>query len=134
MIVVVPCGGEKANIRCRASEMYVGRYHKACRLYANSLVPESQQLILSALYGFVYLDEVLDPYDLVMGQEGCVSVNYAREQIEEMGLLEEEVVALGGDIYIRVCRAVWPDCETPLRGVGGIGKQLAYLEKLTQGF
>ena len=45
-----------------------------------------------------------------------------------MGILDEEVIALGGRDYTTMCQGVWPNCQVPLDGVGGIGKHLKWLK------
>ena len=133
-LVIVPCGGAKLNRPAQAGEMYVGQYHRACRAYALVLTGGNATwvLILSAKYGLLRLDDLVEPYDLRMGRLGCVTRSEVWEQAAVMKLLDHErVVALGGREYVDVCRSVWPHCETPLAGTGGIGKQLAWMKART---
>ncbi|GAX57493.1 hypothetical protein SO3561_09063 [Streptomyces olivochromogenes] len=57
-----PCGSRKLGRRARAADLYVGSYHRACRKAADALRPD-RLLILSARYGLLDLDDVVDPYD-----------------------------------------------------------------------
>lgn len=137
-LVVIPCGGKKRPTRSKARYLYTGPYHQACQEFALSLAPDSRVLILSAKYGLVGMDEVIAPYDLTMGDEGSVSGDFVAGQADDRGLLGLDanggrVVALGGAKYVRICKSVWPLCETPLDGVGGIGRQIGWLKRAARG-
>ena len=87
-------------------------------------------LVLSARHGLVGLDEVIEPYDLRMGEPGAVGVEQLRRQAAAMGLLgHPDVVVLGGRRYVAAGRQVWPDARAPLEGSRGIGEQLARLAR-----
>lgn len=131
MLVIIPCGSAKKTCRSQAGKMYLGGYHRACQAYARTLVPVTKILILSAKYGLLRLTDEIEPYELRMGQIGCVSPSFVRDQALKMRLLNQEVIALGGRDYTKICKAIWSDCETPLEGVGGIGKQLKWLKERT---
>lgn len=135
MIVVIPCGGKKADKACKARDLYIGSYHKACQQYALALVggDAARVFILSAKYGLLTLDRVVEPYDLRMGGEGCVDWKEVYSQAIVLNIVDEEVIALGGRDYTDICRKVWDKCQTPLDGVGGIGKQLAWLKEHLNG-
>lgn len=132
MIVIIPCGGKKRDYPCPAGEMYIGGYHLACQRYALSRVDRERVFILSALYGLLGLDETITPYDLRMGKPGSVSLSTLREQVEALGIVnEKEVTALGGIEYVKMVRLLYLNVRLPLKGVGGIGKQLAWLKEHT---
>lgn len=135
-LVVIPCGGAKLGRPAPAGEMYIGGYHRLCQRYALTLTggDRSRVLILSAKYGLLRLDDPVRPYELRMGRPGAVTVEEVRFQAGLLGFGElaglRRVVALGGLDYTDICRAVWPaTCETPMSGVGGIGKQMAWLKE-----
>lgn len=132
-LVIIPCGGKKREGRSLAMDMYTGPYHKGCQAYARTLTPlEDDILILSALYGFLSLYDEIAPYNLRMGDLGCISLFVLREQVRERGIMDrKEVVALGGKEYVSRCKLIWPHCSTPLDGVGGIGKHLKWLKEHT---
>jgi hypothetical protein len=109
--------------------MYTGAYHMGCLKFALSLVPSNQILILSAKYGLLRLTDWIEPYNLKMGEKGCVTAEAVRQQALDMGLLDEQVCAIGGRSYTDICRVVWPTASTPLDGVGGMGRQLAWLSR-----
>lgn len=131
-LVVIPCGSAKKKVRSRAGELYLGNYHRKCQEYALALTGgrRDRVLILSAKYGLLGLEDWVDPYDLRMRQSGCIRVGTVQRQAQERGLEGlTPVVALGGRDYVDMIRAIWPHCQTPLTGIGGIGKQLQWLTR-----
>jgi hypothetical protein len=128
------CGGRKSTTEqpVPAGEMYCGSYHVALRRAADSLAAQDQDstarvLILSALHGFVALDDLIAPYDLRMGDEGSVTGEKLRRQAADLGVLHADVTVLGPRAYVEAARAVWPRLTDVLAGARGIGEQLAKL-------
>ena len=73
-VVIVPCGNRKHADTTLAGNMYLGSYHTACRAYAHSVQPDRRGvLILSARYGLLALRDIIEPYDLCMGDAGAVT-------------------------------------------------------------
>lgn len=63
-IVLVGCGKEKRAVRSKAKDLYVGPLFKKARAFAESQGGEWR--ILSAKYGLVDPEEMIDPYDETM--------------------------------------------------------------------
>jgi hypothetical protein len=63
MLVIVPCGSAKLRVPDRADRLYTGNYHRACLAWARSVAPAPSIFILSAKYGLVGLDQVIEPYE-----------------------------------------------------------------------
>ncbi|MGW2227495.1 DUF6884 domain-containing protein [Streptomyces formicae] len=140
-VVIVACGGRKAVyteglrkgepvIGARASELYVGSYHRAMRRAADVLTRGGRGgrvLILSAKHGLVELGEHLLNYDVKAGDPGTVDGETLRTQAHELGIAGAAVTVLGGRAYIELAREVWDDIAEPLAGSRGIGDQLARL-------
>ncbi|MFE9445369.1 hypothetical protein ACFYO2_41935 [Streptomyces sp. NPDC006602] len=77
-------------------------------------------LVLSALHGFVQLDDVLLPYEQRMDAPGHVSVEQLRApRPPRSDLAARDLVALSGRAYVD---AVRPDTLRPL---DGLAKELA---------
>lgn len=130
-VVVVSCGGRKADGPAVAGELYTGSYHRAMRRAADALTRDGGRvLILSARYGLVELDELLAPYELRLGDAGAVSAERVREQAEALGVADEAVTVLGGRAYVELAREVWVDAEAPLAGSRGICEQLGRLARI----
>jgi hypothetical protein len=126
LLVIVPCGKAKQQVAAPAGELYTGAFHRACLRYARILAIRERILILSGKYGLLELDAVIEPYEQRIKPSMSVIV---RQQAAERRLLGAAVVALGGADYRAVCRAVWPACATPMAGLGGMGKMLAWLSQ-----
>lgn len=132
-LVVIPCGSRKLGRRARAADLYVGSYHRACRRAADALRPD-RLLILSARYGLLDLDDVIDPYDTPHGAAGAITAEALLKQatVRDIVLLDP-VVALGGARHAGLVRAIWPHARTPLAGTRGMGEQMARLAVLRKG-
>ncbi|MFF7953683.1 DUF6884 domain-containing protein [Streptomyces griseorubiginosus] len=133
-MIIVSCGGRKSPTETPvpAGEMYCGSYHAALRRAADALAIQDQNstalvLILSALHGFVALDDLIAPYDLRMGDKGSVTGEKLRRQAVDLGILHADVTVLGPRAYVEATRAVWPRLTDVLAGARGIGEQLAKL-------
>jgi len=70
--VIVPCGGAKVDHATSARDLYTGSAFREVLAAAVKLVGEGNVLILSALHGLLDLDEVVDPYDVKMGQADAI--------------------------------------------------------------
>ncbi len=130
-LVVVACGGAKLDRPAPAGQMYTGSYHRACRRAADAI--GGRLAILSARYGLLGPDDVIEPYDLRMGQPGAVTVATLRVQARRLGLdVAGTVTVLGGREYADAASAVWPHARRPLDNARGIGQQMAALTELAR--
>ncbi|MGZ2361479.1 hypothetical protein LRE75_33175 [Streptomyces sp. 372A] len=133
-MIIVSCGGRKITTEqpVPAGEMYCGSYHIALRRAADELAIQNQEsnvhlLIMSALHGLVALDDLIEPYDLRMGDEGAVTTEKLRQQAANLGLLHADVTVLGPRAYVEAARTVWSGLTDVLAGARGIGEQMAKL-------
>jgi hypothetical protein len=99
VIVVLPCGAQKARVASRAIDLYTGPYFKAGRAWALSVAKPDRIFIRSALHGLIPADTVIAPYDLRMGQPGSVERERIAVQVRDLGLADEVAVVLGGIDY-----------------------------------
>jgi hypothetical protein len=137
-LVIAPCGAQKQIVATRADEMYTGSYASLCLQVAQRLACEVQPsriVILSAKYGFLDLDLVIEPYNVTFGDPSAITLEQLREQAERMHLAAiADVHVLGGRRYVDTVRALWPHAAQVIpAGVGGIGRQLAWLRKAAHG-
>lgn len=131
-LIVIPCGARKLDRPARAADMYVGSYHRACRRAAQALRPD-RLLILSARYGLLGLDDLIEPYDTPHGAAAAVSADVVREQAERRGIAHlDPVVVLGGARHVALAKAAWPHALTPLSGTRGMGEQVARLAAMAR--
>ncbi|EPH46915.1 DUF6884 domain-containing protein [Streptomyces aurantiacus] len=133
MIVIVPCSAAKLAVDrlTPACRLYTGSYHLMCRRAAERIAGPTGVLVLSALYGFVRLDDELLPYEQRMDTAGRVSAEQLRAQAAGLGILAApDLIALGGRAYVDAVTAVRPDTLRPLDGCRGIGEQRSRLARL----
>lgn len=133
---VIPCGGAKADHPAQARDLYVGSMFRHTLAAAERMVAldvaegrgPARVLILSARYGLVGLDEVLEPYDLRMESHGSVTVEVLAAQALTLG------IDWGSDVYALLPRPYLARLDSALRtldvyvqdvyeGCGGIGEQ-----------
>jgi hypothetical protein len=132
-LVVITCGSRKLDHRAPAGELYTGTYHRACRRAAEALEPE-RLLILSSAYGLLRLDDIIDPYDTAVDDPDSITAAQLIVQAEERGVLSlDPVVVFAGARHVRLAHAVWPHAMSPLAGIGGMGKHIAYMNALSRG-
>lgn len=108
MIGIIPCGSAKRSTASPAAMLYTGTFFKAVAAYARSLLPADRILILSAKHGLVRPTQWLEPYNLRMGEPGCVDADTVRRQAAALGLAGPALVIAGQD-YARVARAALPE-------------------------
>jgi hypothetical protein len=125
-IYLVACGKEKVQHSIKARGMYTGSYFKACLKYAESQSNDGI-FILSAKYGLVELEEIIQPYDLVIGDDGSVNTDYIKSQATEKGILYENIIVLGGKKYVKFIQKIWPNATCPLSG--GLLSQISWMNK-----
>ncbi|MFF2363867.1 DUF6884 domain-containing protein [Streptomyces sp. NPDC058122] len=132
-LLVIPCGSRKLDHPARAADMYIGSYHRACRRTADALRPQ-RLIILSARYGLLDPDDVIEPYDTPHGAAGATTAQMILRQAQERGIVRlDPVVALGGGRHTALVRSVWPHARTPLAGAGSMGGQMALLAAMREG-
>ena len=130
-LVIVPCGIAKLDRPAPAGHMYTGSYHRACRRAADRL--NARLVILSARYGFLTPNTLIEPYELRMGQVGAVTVPTLRAQARRMGIdVAGTVTVLAGRDYADPVSAVWPHALRPLDGTRGMPEQMAVLAELAR--
>lgn len=127
-VVIIPCGSSKLPDPARAAELYIGAYFTANLTWARSIVPDHRIFILSALHGLVELHQVLNPYNLKMGQPGSVEASKVRDQANALCLHMAKVYALGGGEYLSKLKAAGLMFCAPAAGLP-MGKQMQILKR-----
>ncbi|WP_431776319.1 DUF6884 domain-containing protein [Streptomyces cucumeris] len=131
-VVVIPCSGPKLDHAAPAGELYTGSLHTHARRTADALTAHGGTvLVLSALHGFLPLDQVVQPYDHTWKDTGSVTVEELRAQATELGLTDADVVLLTPGQYTQRAAAVWPQAHTPLDHLG-IGQQRGRLTAMRE--
>jgi len=129
VIAIIPCGAKKRKDRSPAYAMYLGTYFKINLRYALSITNREYIFILSAKYGLLGLEDEIEPYNIKMGDPGCVSVDFVLAQARRRDLLGETAICLGGHLYTDVMRQIWCKHVVPLDCVGRMGYQMQWLKR-----
>lgn len=134
-VVIVPCGGVKAAGTLPAGEKYIGSYHRMTRKAAAAIAARTgaRVLILSALYGLLELDNLVDDYDLRMGEPGSVTAGRIAEQAAILGITDALVTVIAGRAYANVVTAVWPHAVRVLDGTNGMPHQMKRMADVVRG-
>ncbi|MFE1130822.1 DUF6884 domain-containing protein [Streptomyces albidoflavus] len=131
-VVVIPCSGPKVDHPAPAGQLYTGSLHTHARRTADALTAHhGTVLVLSALHGFLSLDQVIEPYDHKWKDPGSITVEELQAQATELGLTGADVVLLTPGEYTKRAAAVWPHARTPLAHLG-IGRQRGRLTALRE--
>ena len=126
--MVISCGGKKASTPQPARYMYQGGYFQSTLRYALSITTPENVRILSSKYGLLKLTDVIAPYEMVITDKNAISNTELREQATAQGLLNvSPVYIVAGKRYDEKLRTIYPNARNLLDGVGGMGKQIKYL-------
>lgn len=117
VVMVIPCGKDKLDHAAAASDLYTGSAFKAALAAALHQVDgdRSKVLILSALHGLVGLDDVLEPYDVKMGDELALDRRDDGLDLLEVQFLCRGLHADGVDIYAMLPKAYFAALDTVAR-------------------
>lgn len=132
MIVVVSCGARKRDHPSKAGDLYTGPYAGAALRWARSVVPTHAIYILSAKYGLVPHDRVIEPYEMTLRDQRAVGADVIAAQAASFGVAgQTDVVVVGGRGYVELARTVWPTARAPFAGIG-MGQQMSLLGRSTR--
>lgn len=140
-IALISCGKDKVDFNTLAKDLYTGDLFKKTRQYVE--MQDQNFYILSALHGLTRPNEYLDPYDFTLvGADKAVKQRWASNVFRLFAYFhkpQDTVVAIyAGRDYrqylVPQLEAAGYEVVLPLEGVGGIGKQKAFLkEKIEKG-
>jgi hypothetical protein len=131
-IVLLSCVKSKRDRPCKAGEMYTSPLFQKMMAYAQSLKPKSI-FILSAKYGLLSTDTVIDPYEKTLkNMKTAERREWAQGVISELrkrcDLDSDNFVFLAGMPYRENLVPHLKHYEVPMEGLV-FGKQLQWLEQ-----
>lgn len=135
-VVFISCVSKKLPHRAMAEELYVSDLFKKSLAYARTLAPK-KIFILSAKYGLVPLDKVIEPYEQTLNTMRDRDVkDWAANVLMEMkkekvDFKKDEAIFLAGAKYRKYLMPEFTHATAPLSKLG-IGRQLAYLKHETE--
>lgn len=129
-IVLIACAAKKAPQRARARDLYCSPLFRLSLHYGESLLPYAIN-VLSAKYGLIDIDQVIDPYDLTLKDMRSSDVKAWGERVlaslrERYDLFADRFVFLAGATYRKYLTPELTHYEVPLEGLT-IGRQLQWL-------
>lgn len=127
-VIVISCGALKGTRAAPAFDMYKSAYFRMNFRWAESVFDRRKIFILSAKYGLIACETIIEPYDLRMGMSGSVRVETVLEQARALGVGECKACFLGGREYETMLRNVFPDVRRP-GGSLTMGYQMRLLKK-----
>ena len=100
---IIPCGKAKLDTAAPARDLYVGGMFRLALDTAEkeAALDGGRVLILSALHGLLELDQVVEPYDVKMGDAEAVDAARITEQAVALDLLDDDVYALLPSTYFK---------------------------------
>jgi len=135
LIALISCVSKKENNKQKAKEMYVSPLFKSAYAYAKKQGVD-RIFILSAKYGLLSEDEVIEPYDETLNEKTVNEVKQWAEKVikdlsKKADLKNDRFLILAGERYRKFIISHLTNCRIPLEGLP-IGKQLKfYKETLT---
>lgn len=133
MVVVIPCGGKKRPGRWKAFRLYSGPYFQKALAAALRLTTSNHIFILSGKHGLLRLNQEVDSYEQRIDAPGAITASAVAEQAASLGIdREPSVVVLAGAVYAGIAKTVWPNAQTPLLGLSGMGYQMQFLKEIAR--
>jgi hypothetical protein len=128
--MVIPCGAGKLDHAAPARDLYTGQMfrHTLAAAQAEADAISGRVLILSARYGLVELDAILEPYNTKMGDADSVATETLTAQALALGIdWGAEVYGMLPGAYYRKLDAALRPLDVYLQDVyeatAGIGEQ-----------
>lgn len=133
-IALVACVGKKNSIPMPAQDLYISDWFRKASAYAMRVADE--WYILSAKYGLIAPDTVIEPYDETLNRMPVAERRaWAKRVLENLDRVlqpGDQVVILAGKRYREnLVDPIWQmgcSVEIPMEGLG-IGKQLRWLKQ-----
>jgi cytoplasmic iron level regulating protein YaaA (DUF328/UPF0246 family) len=131
-IVLVSCVKSKRRGPCKAGDMYISPLFQKMMAYARSLKPKCI-FILSAKYGLLRPDEVIEPYEKTLKKmPSAERKQWAHKVVVELqkqcDLSKDTFVILAGSEYRENLVLHLTQYEVPMEGLS-FGQQLQWLDR-----
>lgn len=140
-IAIIGCTSKKKSFPCKAIELYQESPFFCKELkYAQNVIKADDIYILSAKHHLIHGSKVIEPYNVTLiGKSKTERLSWAKialsQILKEFNPSEYKLYLLCGTKYYEFleCELKKSDYqyEIPLKGIGGIGKQLQWLDQNT---
>lgn len=130
-IYLISCVNMKEKIPCKAKNLYISPLFKKSLLYAKNNKAD-KIYILSAKYGLLDIDEVVEPYDLTLNQMSKNEIEIWNDKVlsqlkSKTNLSSDNFIILAGKNYYQGLLQYINNYHLPLQNLG-IGERLSFLE------
>ena len=131
-IGLVGCAAAKLRRPAPARDLYVSQLFKKAAAYAEANT--DRWYVLSAKYGLVAADDVIEPYDAKLGTKSGPPIwDWADDVANQLRVAlvdveSPELLVLAGEQYRTFLRRCDYPARVPMEGMG-IGQQLGYLAR-----
>ena len=145
MIAFISCVKSKKDTKDKAKYLYISDFFKKSLAYAELYYDEVY--ILSAKYGLVNLNDVIEPYEKTLKNMSYnerlvwamrVARGIMNRIVNRTDNKEVRFVFVCGQVYqkelVPILKTKGFKCYTPLKNVGGIGKQLSFFKRKVEEF
>jgi len=134
-IILISCVSKKRQVRSKAKDLYISTLFRKNLAYALKLKSE-YIFILSAKYGLVELEKVIEPYDVTLNTMPASEIRKWANRViaqlsEKVDLQNDKFIFLAGDKYRKYLLPHINHYEIPLKGLR-IGEQLQRLTQLIE--
>lgn len=130
MIAILSCGKSKQIVPAKAIDIYIGIVFRQKLKYVQSFYPNADIYILSAKYGIIPADLVIEPYDqMVPLREDDFFRDWSQMVTEQLQSFDktESIIFLGNQHYYKPVDSYFVgQKQAPLLGLKP-GQQLARL-------
>lgn len=134
-VVLISCVSTKLEVKAKAQDLYISPLFKMNLAYARSQNPDAIY-ILSAKYGLLELDNMVEPYNETLNTMKSSEIkDWALDVIDQMqekiDFKNDEITFLAGERYRKFLMPLCRNVSVPLEGLG-IGRQLQFLKRALQ--
>ncbi len=131
-IVLISCVSQKLHYRSKAKDLYISSLFKKNLAYARKLIPDAIY-ILSAKYGLLDLETVIESYNLTLNTMSAAENRaWAGTVLQQLGrvadLKNDHFIFLAGEKYRKNLLPQISFYEIPMEGLT-IGRQLQALSR-----
>ena len=131
-IILISCVKKKLNQKAKAKDLYISDLFKKSYRYAQLLKPDNI-FILSAKYGLLEPEQVIEPYDETLNTKSSAEVREWSRKVtialkEKIDLNNAEVIILAGSKYYKCLLSHISNYKLPL-GTLSFGPRLSFLKK-----
>jgi len=131
-IVLISCVKKKATRKAQVQDLYISDLFKSSLAYAKALNPDGIY-VLSARYGLLALDEVIEPYELTLKKMSAAEGRlWAKKVVEQLAqrtdLQRDHFVFLAGQDYRKHLVPRVASYEIPMERLS-FGQQLRFLKR-----